>query len=173
MAENKEEVVEQTAEETKVEETVVEEQKAEEPKKDTGFQEDGTYKMNLDQPTEEEKPVDAKINVEPVEEEKQEETKEELVLEEVTNEEEQPETDPFSRPVEHHRVVRCYPLDRPLVHTIGQELEYGIIFRSTSGGSSGLGCSFSSSRISATPTMGADESDWNGGGRVDDVMAVR
>ena len=92
MAENKEEVVEQTAEETKVEETVVEEQKAEEPKKDTGFQEDGTYKMNLDQPTEEEKPVDAKINVEPVEEEKQEETKEELVLEEVTDEEEQPET---------------------------------------------------------------------------------
>ena len=92
MAENKEEVVEQTAEETKVEETVVEEQKAEEPKKDTGFQEDGTYKMNLDQTTEEEKPVDAKINVEPVEEEKQEETKEELVLEEVTDEEEQPET---------------------------------------------------------------------------------
>jgi hypothetical protein len=92
MAENKEEVVEQTAEETKVEETVVEEQKTEEPKKDTGFQEDGTYKMNLDQPTEEEKPVDAKINVEPVEEEKQEETKEELVLEEVTDEEEQPET---------------------------------------------------------------------------------
>ena len=92
MAEKKEEVVEQTAEETKVEETVVEEQEVKEPKKDTGFQEDGTYKINLDQTVEEEKPVDAKINVEPVEEEKQEETKEELVLEEVTNEEEQPET---------------------------------------------------------------------------------
>ena len=88
----KQEVVDQPVEETKVEETKVEQTKAEEPKKDTGFQEDGTYKMNLDQPTEQEKPVDAKINVEPVEEEKQEETKEELVLEEVTDEEEQPET---------------------------------------------------------------------------------
>ena len=97
MAENKEEVVEQSSEETKVEETKVEETKVEEtpveePKKDTGFQEDGTYKMNLDQPTEEEKPVDGKINVEPVEEPVKEEPAEESVLQEVTDEEEQPET---------------------------------------------------------------------------------
>lgn len=92
MAENKEEVVEQSSEETKVEETKVEETPVEEPKKDTGFQEDGTYKMNLDQPTEEEKPVDAKINVEPVEEPVKEEPAEESVLQEVTDEEEQPET---------------------------------------------------------------------------------
>ncbi len=97
MAKNKEEVVEQAAEETVVketvvEETVVEEQAAEEPKKDTGFQEDGTYKMNLEEPTEEEKPVDAKVNVEPVEEPVKEEPTEESVLQEVTDEEEQPET---------------------------------------------------------------------------------
>ena len=92
MAENKEEVVEQSSEETKVEETKVEETPVEEPKKDTGFQEDGTYKMNLDQPTEEEKPVDGKINVEPVEEPVKEEPAEESVLQEVTDEEEQPET---------------------------------------------------------------------------------
>ena len=92
MAENKEEVVEQSSEETKVEETKVEETPVEEPKKDTGFQEDGTYKMNLDQPSEEEKPVDGKINVEPVEEPVKEEPAEESVLQEVTDEEEQPET---------------------------------------------------------------------------------
>ena len=92
MAENKEEVVEQSSEETKVEETKVEETPVEEPKKDTGFQEDGTYKMNLDQPSEEENPVDGEINVEPVEEPVKEEPAEESVLQEVTDEEEQPET---------------------------------------------------------------------------------
>ena len=93
MAEKKEEVVEQSSEETKVEETKVEETPVEEPKKDTGFQEDGTYKVDFNQQEENEKEkVDGKVNIEPVEEEKQEEIKEELVLEEVTNEEEQPET---------------------------------------------------------------------------------
>tara|TARA_Y100001972_G_scaffold69357_1_gene84519 strand:+ start:1064 stop:2230 length:1167 start_codon:yes stop_codon:yes gene_type:complete len=93
MAEKKEEVVEQSSEQTKVEETKVEETPVEEPKKDTGFQEDGTYKVDFNQQEENEKEkVDGKVNIEPVEEEKQEEIKEELVLEEVTNEEEQPET---------------------------------------------------------------------------------
>ena len=93
MAEKKEEVLEQSSEETKVEETKVEETPVEEPKKDTGFQEDGTYKVDFNQQEENEKEkVDGKVNIEPVEEEKQEEIKEELVLEEVTNEEEQPET---------------------------------------------------------------------------------
>ena len=93
MAEKKEEVVEQSSEETKVEETKVEETPVEEPKKDTGFQEDGTYKVDFNQQEQNEKEkVDGKVNIEPVEEEKQEEIKEELVLEEVTNEEEQPET---------------------------------------------------------------------------------
>ena len=93
MAEKKEEVVEQSSEQTKVEETKVEETPVEEPKKDTGFQEDGTYKVDFNQQEQNEKEkVDGKVNIEPVEEEKQEEIKEELVLEEVTNEEEQPET---------------------------------------------------------------------------------
>jgi len=89
MAENKEEVVEQQVEETKVEETV-----AEEPKKDTGFQEDGTYKVNLDQPVVDEKTTEEKVE-EPVEnvEQEVEEQDETPVLQEVTDEEEdQPDT---------------------------------------------------------------------------------
>jgi len=89
MAENKEEVVEQQVEETKVEETV-----AEEPKKDTGFQEDGTYKVNLDQPVVDEKTTEEKVE-EPVEnvEQEVEEQDDTPVLQEVTDEEEdQPNT---------------------------------------------------------------------------------
>jgi len=89
MAENKEEVVEQQVEETKVEETV-----AEEPKKDTGFQEDGTYKVNLDQPVVDEKTTEEKVE-EPVEnvEQEVEEQDETPVLQEVTDEDEdQPDT---------------------------------------------------------------------------------
>ena len=96
MAENKEEVVEQV-EETKVEDTKVEETKAEEPKKDTGFQEDGTYKVNLDQPMVDEKATEEKVE-EPVEETKEE--TESPVLEEVTEEQEDNQPEPTQEVVE-------------------------------------------------------------------------
>ena len=96
MAENKEEVVEQV-EETKVEDTKVEETKAEEPKKDTGFQEDGTYKVNLDQPVVDEKATEEKVE-EPVEETKEE--TESPVLEEVTEEQEDNQPEPTEEVVE-------------------------------------------------------------------------
>lgn len=85
MAENKEEVLEQQVEETKVEETV-----AEEPKKDTGFQEDGTYKADLSnppKPVEKQETTEDKVE-EPVTEE-QVEPEQETILQEVTDEEEQ------------------------------------------------------------------------------------
>ena len=67
---------------------------AEEPKKDTGFQEDGTYKVYLTKldDQQEEKIVDEKVE-EPVEEVVEEPTQQEEtpVLQEVTEEEEQPE----------------------------------------------------------------------------------
>tara|TARA_B100000925_G_scaffold265749_1_gene225075 strand:+ start:480 stop:1637 length:1158 start_codon:yes stop_codon:yes gene_type:complete len=96
MAENKEEVVEQV-EETKVKDTKVEETKAEEPKKDTGFQEDGTYKVNLDQPVVDEKATEEKVE-EPVEETKEE--TESPVLEEVTEEQEDNQPEPTQEVVE-------------------------------------------------------------------------
>ena len=96
MAENKEEVVEQV-EETKVKDTKVEETKAEEPKKDTGFQEDGTYKVNLDQPVVDEKATEEKVE-EPVEETKEE--TESPVLEEVTEEQEDNQPEPTEEVVE-------------------------------------------------------------------------
>ena len=96
MAENKEEVVEQV-EETKVENTKVEETKAEEPKKDTGFQEDGTYKVNLDQPVVDEKATEEKVE-EPVEETKEE--TESPVLQEVTEEQEDNQPEPTQEVVE-------------------------------------------------------------------------
>ena len=96
MAENKEEVVEQV-EETKVEDTKVEETKAEKPKKDTGFQEDGTYKVNLDQPVVDEKATEEKVE-EPVEETKEE--TESPVLEEVTEEQEDNQPEPTQEVVE-------------------------------------------------------------------------
>ena len=90
----KQEVVDQPVEETKVEETKVEETKAEEPKKDTGFQEDGTYKVDLTKldDQQEEKVVDEKVE-EPVKEVVEETTQQEEtpVLQEITEEEEQPE----------------------------------------------------------------------------------
>jgi len=85
MAENKEEVLEQQVEETKVEETV-----AEEPKKDTGFQEDGTYRAdfsNQPEPVEKQETTEEKVE-EPVAEE-QVEPEQDTILQEVTDEEEQ------------------------------------------------------------------------------------
>ena len=86
MAENQEEAVDQVAPE--------QEAKVEEPKKDTGFQEDGTYKVDLTKlnDQQEEKVVDEKVE-EPVEEVVEEPTQQEEtpVLQEVTEEEEQPE----------------------------------------------------------------------------------
>ena len=86
MAEKQEEAVDQVAPE--------QEAKVEEPKKDTGFQEDGTYKVDLTKlnDQQEEKVVDEKIE-EPVEEVVEEPTQQEEtpVLQEVTEEEEQPE----------------------------------------------------------------------------------
>jgi len=63
----KQEVVDQPVEETKVEETKVEQTKAEEPKKDTGFQEDGTYKVDLTKldDQQEEKVVDDAVEMFP------------------------------------------------------------------------------------------------------------
>ena len=88
MAEKQEEVLEQPVEETKVEEP-----KAEETKKDTGFQEDGTYKAdfsNPSKPVEEQETTEEKVEEQAVEEVKQE-VEETAVLQEVTDEEEQPE----------------------------------------------------------------------------------
>ena len=86
MAEKQEEAVDQVAPE--------QEAKVEEPKKDTGFQEDGTYKVDLTKlnDQQEEKVVDEKVE-EPVEEVVEEPTQQEEtpVLQEVTEEEEQPE----------------------------------------------------------------------------------
>ena len=86
MAEKQEEAVDQVAPE--------QEAKVEEPKKDTGFQEDGTYKVDLTKlnDQQEEKVVDEKVE-EPVEEVVEEPTQQEEtpVLQEVTGEEEQPE----------------------------------------------------------------------------------
>ena len=86
MAEKQEEAVDQVAPEL--------EAKVEEPKKDTGFQEDGTYKVDLTKlnDQQEEKVVDEKVE-EPVEEVVEEPTQQEEtpVLQEVTEEEEQPE----------------------------------------------------------------------------------
>lgn len=85
MAENKEEVLEQHVEETQVEETV-----AEEPNKDTGFQEDGTYKADFSNPP---KPVEKQeVTEEKVEEpiaEKQVEPEQDTILQEVIDEEDQ------------------------------------------------------------------------------------
>ena len=92
MAEKQEEVLEQPVEDTKVEQP-----KAEEPKKDTGFQEDGTYKVDLTKlgDEQEEKVVEEKVKDKPVEEvveeTKQPEQEETPVLQEITEEEEQPE----------------------------------------------------------------------------------
>ena len=88
MAEKQEEVLEQQVEETKVEEP-----KAEETKKDTGFQEDGTYKAdfsNPPKPVEEQETTEEKVEEQAVEEPKQE-VEETTVLQEITDEEEQPE----------------------------------------------------------------------------------
>ena len=86
MAEKQEEAVDQVAPE--------QEAKVEEPKKDTGFQEDGTYKVDLTKlnDQQEEKVVDEKVE-EPVEQVVEEPTEQEEtpVLQEVTEEEEQPE----------------------------------------------------------------------------------
>ena len=86
MAEKQEEAVDQVAPE--------QEAKVEEPKKDTGFQEDGTYKVDLTKlnDQQEEKVVDEKVE-KPVEEVVEEPTQQEEtpVLQEVTEEEEQPE----------------------------------------------------------------------------------
>ena len=86
MAEKQEEAVDQVAPE--------QEAKVEEPKKDTGFQEDGTYKVDLTKlnDQQEENVVDEKVE-EPVEEVVEEPTQQEEtpVLQEVTEEEEQPE----------------------------------------------------------------------------------
>ena len=86
MAEKQEEAVDQVAPE--------QEAKVEEPKKDTGFQEDGTYKVDLTKlnDQQEEKVVDEKVE-EPVEEVVEEPTQQEEtpVLQEVTEEEDQPE----------------------------------------------------------------------------------
>ena len=93
MAETKEEVLEQPVEDTKVEQP-----KAEEPKKDTGFQEDGTYKVDLTKlgNEQEQKVVEEKVEDKPVEEvveqTKQPEQEETPVLQEITEEEEQLET---------------------------------------------------------------------------------
>ena len=92
MAEKQEEVLEQPVEDTKVEQP-----KAEEPKKDTGFQEDGTYKVDLTKlgNEQEQKVVEEKVEDKPVEEvveqTKQPEQEETPVLQEITEEEEQPE----------------------------------------------------------------------------------
>ena len=88
MAEKQEEVLEQPVEETKVEEP-----KAEETNKDTGFQEDGTYKAdfsNPPKPVEEQETTEEKVEEQAVEEVKQE-VEETAVLQEITDEEEQPE----------------------------------------------------------------------------------
>jgi hypothetical protein len=88
MAEKQEEVLEQPVEETKVEEP-----KAEETNKDTGFQEDGTYKAdfsNPPKPVEEQETTEEKVEEQAVEEPKQE-VEETTVLQEITDEEEQPE----------------------------------------------------------------------------------
>ena len=86
MAEKQEEAVDQVAPEH--------EAKVEEPKKATGFQEDGTYKVDLTKlnDQQEEKVVDEKVE-KPVEEVVEEPTQQEEmpVLQEVTEEEEQPE----------------------------------------------------------------------------------
>ena len=86
MAEKQEEAVDQVAPE--------QEAKVEEPKKDTGFQEDGTYKVDLTKldNQQEEKVVDEKVE-QPVEEVVEETTQQEEmpVLQEITEEEEQPE----------------------------------------------------------------------------------
>ena len=93
MAEKQEEVLEQPVEDTKVEQP-----KAEEPKKDTGFQEDGTYKVDLTKlgNEQEQKVVEEKVEDKPVEEvveqTKQPEQEETPVLQEITEEEEQLET---------------------------------------------------------------------------------
>ena len=84
-----EEVVEQVADE-KVEAKVVEE-----PQKDTGFQEDGMFKVDLSKPPVEKETTEEKVE-EPVKEEKVEEKVEETeaetpTLEEVTEEEEETE----------------------------------------------------------------------------------
>ena len=86
MAEKQEEAVDQVAPE--------QEAKVEEPKKDTGFQEDGPYKVDLTKlnDQQEEKVVDEKVE-QPVEKVVEEPTQQEEtpVLQEVTGEEEQPE----------------------------------------------------------------------------------
>jgi len=82
-----EEVVEQVADE-KVEAKVVEE-----PQKDTGFQEDGMFKVDLNKPPVEKETTEEKVE-KPVKEEKVEEKVEETevpTLQEVTEEEEQTE----------------------------------------------------------------------------------
>ena len=88
MAEKQEEVVDQVAPE--------QEAKVEEPKKDTGLQEDGSYKVDLTKPpVEPEEVVEEKVEEKPVEEvvekTEQPEQEEAPVLQEVTEEEEQPE----------------------------------------------------------------------------------
>ena len=91
MAEKQEEVLEQPVEETKVEETKVEEPKAEETIKDTGFQEDGTYKAdfsNPPKPVKEQEATEEKVE-EPAVEEVKQEVEETPVLQEVTDEEEE------------------------------------------------------------------------------------
>ena len=86
MAEKQEEAVDQVAPEK--------EAAVEEPKKDTGLQEDGSYKVDLSKPPKQtEEVVEEKVEEKPVKEEV-EETKpeqEDAVLQEVTEEEEQPE----------------------------------------------------------------------------------
>tara|TARA_R100001463_G_scaffold8297_1_gene25607 strand:+ start:1036 stop:2205 length:1170 start_codon:yes stop_codon:yes gene_type:complete len=94
-----EEVVDAKVEETKVEETPVEE-----PKKDTGFQEDGTFKVNLTESNEEE--VKEEVKEEVVEEVKAEETttEEQPVIEEITDEEPQVETTTETKEVVEEQV---------------------------------------------------------------------
>jgi len=97
------EVVEEVVD-TKVEQTKVEQTPIEEPKKDTGFQEDGTFKVNLTENNEEE--VKEEVKEEVVEEVKTEETnkEEQPVIEEITDEEPQVETTPETKQVVEEQV---------------------------------------------------------------------